>query len=164
MKLINTPGKRSGELSLFVASTNCGVSIFDAIRTILTTKHLINKRGNTMIKIVRINKHEPKLGVITIASEIQDDNTIIYGVSFHNPKDKYDKKFGIQVALNRLDDFKNASTTDGVQPLSYSGQFLKPKKVTFNEIIVRVCCDMLVKGNIPAFAETYIKECIFSRI
>lgn len=113
-----------------------------------------------MIKIFRINKYEPKLGVITIASEIREDETgehVYYGVSYQNPNDNYNKKLGIEMAVKRL----NAQRFQ----MSFSGAIVLPKrKFTFDEIIMRICCDILINDEVPNFAIKYIKETIFTKI
>ena len=62
---------------------------------------------NKNTKIFRIGHRSPrKQGVITIASEVYPETgEIFYGSSFCHPKEKkYDKKFGIDQSLSRLQD------------------------------------------------------------
>lgn len=72
-----------------------------------------------MFKIFRMGHRHPNKGVITVASRIQDDK-IFYGVSYYSPNEMtvptfdengsqkpfvpYNKQFGIDLAVERLQD------------------------------------------------------------
>jgi hypothetical protein len=159
-----TNGIERGEVKSFLAGRNCGKSVHNEL--IYNTLNS-EKRGTPMIKIVRLNKNYQKyqtLGIITIASEIADDGKIYYGVSYHNPKDKYDKKMGIDIAVERLKRIKLYPDHISALRPSYNGYFTKPKTVTFNEVLTRICCSIHLANNIPDFAESTIREAIFHRI
>jgi len=99
------------------------------------------------VKIYRLGKRTPKeTGVITIASQLHDDENgsfVTYQASFCSPKDRYDKQFGIEMAINRH--------TTNAKSVRIQ---VRKHNVVVNSILV----DMLDRGIAPDWSKTTIRD------
>ncbi|MDD5149796.1 MAG: hypothetical protein PHC28_04860 [Flavobacterium sp.] len=98
-------------------------------------------------KIYRLGKRTPKeTGVITIASSLHTDesgNYVTYQASFCSPKDRYDKQFGIRMAIER----HNLAPIEVRIPI-------RKHNVVVNSILV----DMLDRKIVPDWSRKTIRN------
>lgn len=114
-----------------------------------------------MYKVFRMGHRTPNNGVITIASQIQD-NKIFYGVSYYSPNEllvptfdqdgkqlpfiRYSKPYGIQLAAERL---QNNIANDVHIPLTI---------LEHGVVLLEILNDILTKDQFPDWATDLLVE------
>lgn len=98
------------------------------------------------IKVVRFGQRNPNRGVITVVSQLQHDK-LFYGVSYCNPKDKYSKETGKNLALHEL-----------AVKISKNDYIFFDKEIKHCNIIFDVVSDILDKETYPKWSENLLFE------
>jgi hypothetical protein len=102
-----------------------------------------------MYQTFRMGIRNPKNGVVTIASFVED-NKIFYGVSYCSPAEKrYDRKFGAQLAKERMEVNMDQDIFVPLIELQHSA------------IVRQIVEDMLEKDEYPRWAENLIYENLY---